>query len=104
MKVILDTEENLQSIITAFDSFAMNALAAMGREFTAEGYLKSIGGNSVTKTYDIVSEDSEHGFYITHPESFRGRWRDEYIDGLISLIPDSAIIDFEFTRTITEMI
>ena len=100
MKVLLDITENNHSTIATFDAFGVAALTAAGREFDNQGHLISIGGNSVTKTYDVVHEDSVQGSYITHPEAFRGRWSDEYIDGLIALIPDTATIDFEFTPTV----
>jgi len=103
MKVILDTKENLESIIVAFDNYGVTALTASGREFTAEGYLINLGGSgSVTKTYDIIHEDSEQGFYITHPEEFRDNWGDECADSLIALIPETATINLNFIRTIQE--
>ena len=102
IKVILDTPENLQNLLIAFNAFGVVALSSIGREFTEEGHLLNIGGKgSVTKTYDVLHADIQ-GVYITHPEAFRGRWSDEYIDGLIALIPDTAIQDLEFIPTVTE--
>ena len=103
VKVLLDTKENLEATIESFNDFGVAALTNIGREFNSDNHLINIGGNgSVTKTYDIVNEDSEAGFYITHPEYFRGRWSDEYVDGLINLILPSSIVDTEFNRTIDE--
>ena len=102
MRVIKDTTENLQLIIAAFDAFGVIALTDAGRSFNDDGHLISIGGSSVTKTYDVVHEDIQCS-YITHPEAFRGRWSDEYIDGLIGLIPDTATTDFNFTPTVEEI-
>lgn len=99
MKVILDTPENNTSTLAAFDAFGVVVLTAAGREFNDDGHLISIGGNSVTKTFDIVHKYSLQLSYITHPEAFRGRWDDQYVDGLIGLIPDTATIDFDFTPT-----
>lgn len=104
MIVIKDTKENLELIIAAFDAFGVVVLTNAGREFDKFGHLISIGGDSVTKTYDVVHEDSKQGSYITHPEAFRGRWDNNYIDGLISLIPDTAIINLEFISTPTEKV
>lgn len=103
MIVILDTPENLQSILADFDAFGVVALTNAGREFDESGHLMSTGGNAVTKTYDVLHADIQ-GIYITHPEAFRGRWSDEYIDGLIALIPGTATTDLEFIRTVTEII
>lgn len=103
MKVILDTKANLNALISAYNALCTEIMTGMGREFTEEGYLKSMRGNSVTKTYDVIHEDSIQGKYITHPEAFRGRWNDECIEELISLIPASAVQDLEFTKTATEM-
>jgi len=89
MIVIQDTTVNLTSTIAAFDFFGAAALAGAGRE-------------SGTETFDVVHTDSIHGDYIAHPEAFRGRWPDECIDGLIDLIPGTATVDFNFTKTIEE--
>lgn len=103
MKVTLDTKANLNALISASNALCTEIMTGMGREFTEKGYLKSMRGNSVTKTYDVIHEDSIQGFYITHPEAFRGRWNDECIDELIGLIPASAVQNLKFTRTITEI-
>lgn len=104
MKVTLDTPEHLNTLLAAYDALCTEILTGMGREFTEEGFLKSLRGDSVTKTYDVIHEDSVQGFYITHPEAFRGRWNDECIDELIDLIPETATQDLEFTRTVEEFI
>lgn len=102
-KVILDARENNKNTLVVFDAFGVIALTSIGREFTEQGHLINLGGQgSVTKTFDVIHEDIQ-GDYITHPEAFRGRWSDEYIDGLIGLIPETATVDFEFVRTVVEM-
>ena len=97
--MIFDTPENNKETIAIFDAFGVAALTNAGREFNTDGHLISMGGKSVTKTYDAIHDDLVHGCYITHPEAFRGRWSDEYIDVLIALIPDTATTDFEFIPT-----
>lgn len=102
MKIIQDTKESLQASLITFDAFGVAALTSMGREFNDDGHLISNGSDLVTETYDVIHEDIEQGFYITHPEAFRGRWEDAYVDGLIDLIPETATSNLEFTRTIDE--
>lgn len=103
MKVIQGTQEELQSLLDAFDEYGRIVFIQMGRELTEEGWLISRSGNSVTKTYGLVQEDSVQGLYITHPDTFRGRWDDPpYIEGLLALIPETLTVNLEFVRTPSE--
>jgi len=65
-------------------------------------YVEAIGEYNKDLGY-AGPEDSIQGFYITHPESFRGRWNDECIDELIDLIPETATQDLEFIPTAKEI-
>ena len=104
MHVIKSTnQELLQSMIDDFDAYGRSIFPLIGRELTEEGWLKSTRGNAVTKTYAIPTEDATQGvFYIDHPDTLRGNWDDEYLDHLISLIPEGVEEDLEFLNLTTE--
>jgi len=96
--------ETLKSMIDAFDDYGRSILPLIGRELTEEGWLKSTRGNAVTKTYGIPVEDATQGvFYITHPDTLRGNWDDEYVDHLLTLVPEGVEEDSEFIPTPEEV-
>ena len=106
MKVIKGTQEELQNLADSFDTLARTILSGMGRTIDEDGNLVNLKGgvdcSTVTNTFAQPVEDSAQGWYLQHPDKMRGRWTDEYIDSLVSLIQNNLEIVEGFAPTVEQ--
>jgi hypothetical protein len=109
MKVIQAELTVLEALQAAWKDLAPQVLGdVLGRSFNEDGDLinRHQGKNHTTVTSGNwgISNDPVQGYYMIHPDKKRGNWEDTYLDMMVALIPEGAVVNESFTPTPSEVL
>ncbi len=109
MKVIQAELSVLEALQAAWKDLAPQVLGdVLGRSFNEDGDLinrhQGKDYSTVTSSNWTILNDPVQGYYMIHPDKKRGNWEDPYLDMMVALIPEEAVVNESFTPTPSEEI
>jgi hypothetical protein len=107
MKAIQADLPVLEALQAAWKGLAPQVLGdILGRSFNENGDLinrhQGKDYTTVTSSNWTILNDPVQGYYMIHPDKKRGNWEDPYLNMMVALIPEEAVVNENFTPTSTE--